>query len=81
MMPDDAFHVRRLTDAGVTIVRGTARLDGPGRVTVQHEDVVHELEAGDVVVAVGSESRVPDLPVAVLALSGGECQSRDYDCD
>jgi pyruvate/2-oxoglutarate dehydrogenase complex dihydrolipoamide dehydrogenase (E3) component len=60
--PDDAFHVRRLTDAGATIVRGTARLDGPGRVTVSHEDVVHELEGGDVIVAVGSESRVPDLP-------------------
>jgi dihydrolipoamide dehydrogenase len=60
--PDDSFHVRRLTDAGATIVRGTARLDGPGRVTVRHEDVVHELEGGDVIVAVGSESRVPDLP-------------------
>jgi dihydrolipoamide dehydrogenase len=60
--PDDAFHVQRLTDAGAEIVRGTARLDGPGRVVVRHDEVVHELEAEHVVVAVGSESRVPDLP-------------------
>jgi pyruvate/2-oxoglutarate dehydrogenase complex dihydrolipoamide dehydrogenase (E3) component len=60
--PDDAFHVKRLTDAGAEIVRGTARLDGPGRVVVRHDEVVHELEAEHVVVAVGSESRVPDLP-------------------
>jgi pyruvate/2-oxoglutarate dehydrogenase complex dihydrolipoamide dehydrogenase (E3) component len=60
--PDDAFHVGRLTDAGVTIVRGTARLDGPGRVVVQHEDVTHHLEGEEVIVAVGSESRIPDLP-------------------
>ncbi len=60
--PDDAFHLGRLTDAGVTIVRGTARLDGAGRVVVQHEDVVHELEGDEVVIAVGSESRIPDLP-------------------
>jgi pyruvate/2-oxoglutarate dehydrogenase complex dihydrolipoamide dehydrogenase (E3) component len=60
--PDDAFHVQRLTDAGVTITRGTARLDGPGRVVVRHDDAVHELEATHVVVAVGSESRIPDLP-------------------
>jgi pyruvate/2-oxoglutarate dehydrogenase complex dihydrolipoamide dehydrogenase (E3) component len=60
--PDDAYHVRRLTDAGVTLVRGTARLDGPGRVVVRHEEIVHKFEGGDIVVAVGSASRVPDLP-------------------
>jgi pyruvate/2-oxoglutarate dehydrogenase complex dihydrolipoamide dehydrogenase (E3) component len=60
--PDDAFHVKRLTDAGAEIVRGTARLDGPGKVVVRHDDVVHELIAEHVIVAVGSESRVPDLP-------------------
>ncbi len=60
--PDDAFHVKRLEDVGAVIVRGTARLDGPGRVVVTHDDVTHELEGAHVVVAVGSESRVPDLP-------------------
>ncbi len=60
--PDDAFHVQRLEDVGAVIVRGTARLDGPGRVVVTHDDVTHELEGTHVVVAVGSESRIPDLP-------------------
>ncbi len=60
--PDDAFHVKRLEEVGAVIVRGTARLDGPGRVVVTHDDVTHELEGTHVVVAVGSESRIPDLP-------------------
>ena len=60
--PDDVFHTTRLTDVGAVVVRGTARLDGPGRVIVRHDDVEHEFEAGNVVVAVGSESRIPDLP-------------------
>jgi pyruvate/2-oxoglutarate dehydrogenase complex dihydrolipoamide dehydrogenase (E3) component len=60
--PDDAFHVQRLEDVGAVIVKGTARLDGPGRVVVTHDDVTHELEGTQVVVAVGSSSRIPDLP-------------------
>jgi pyruvate/2-oxoglutarate dehydrogenase complex dihydrolipoamide dehydrogenase (E3) component len=60
--PDDASHVKRLEEVGAVVVRGTAQLDGPGRVVVRHEDVFHELEAGNVVVAVGSNSRIPDLP-------------------
>lgn len=60
--PDDAFHVQRLEAVGAVIVRGTARLDGPGRVVVSHDDVTHELEATNIVVAVGSQSRVPNLP-------------------
>lgn len=60
--PDDAFHVQRLESVGAVIVRGTARLDGPGRVVVTHDDVTHELEGTHVVVAVGSESRIPNLP-------------------
>ena len=39
-----------------------ARLDGPGRVIVRHDDDEHELEAGAVIVAVGSTSKVPDMP-------------------
>ncbi|MCW2798333.1 NAD(P)/FAD-dependent oxidoreductase [Nocardioides sp.] len=34
---DDA-HVTRLEEAGVTVVRGHGRLDGPGRVTVEREN-------------------------------------------
>jgi dihydrolipoamide dehydrogenase len=57
--PDDSGHVRSLEEAGATAIRGSARLDGPGRVRVDDERV---LEAGAVIVAVGSVSRMPDLP-------------------
>jgi len=35
---DDASHVRPLEDAGVTVVRGHGRLDGPGWVVVESAD-------------------------------------------
>jgi dihydrolipoamide dehydrogenase len=57
--PDDSGHVRSLEDAGATVIRGSGALDGPGRVRVDGERV---LEAGAVILAVGSVSRVPDLP-------------------
>ena len=47
-----------LEGAGATVIRGSASLDGPGRVRVGDQ----LLEAGAVIVAVGSVSRVPDLP-------------------
>ena len=56
--PDDSGHVRSLEGAGATVIRGSAALDGPGRVRVGDRI----LEAGAVIVAVGSVSRVPDLP-------------------
>jgi pyruvate/2-oxoglutarate dehydrogenase complex dihydrolipoamide dehydrogenase (E3) component len=43
-------------------MRGRARLDGPGRVIVTHDDVEHRLGAGAVILAIGSTSKVPDLP-------------------
>jgi pyruvate/2-oxoglutarate dehydrogenase complex dihydrolipoamide dehydrogenase (E3) component len=43
---DDTSHVERLTEAGVRILRGTGRLDGPGRVLVEATDgTTHELVA------------------------------------
>jgi pyruvate/2-oxoglutarate dehydrogenase complex dihydrolipoamide dehydrogenase (E3) component len=60
--PDDSKHVADLKKAGAVPMRGMARLDGPGRVIVSHEDVEHTVEAGAVIVAVGSTSKVPDLP-------------------
>jgi len=60
--PDDGGHVRDLEKAGAVAMRGTARLDGPGRVIVSHDGVDHALEAGAVIVAVGSTSKVPDMP-------------------
>jgi pyruvate/2-oxoglutarate dehydrogenase complex dihydrolipoamide dehydrogenase (E3) component len=56
--PDDSGHVGRLEEAGAEVVRGSAALAGPGRVAVGDRT----LEAGAVVLAVGSVSRVPDLP-------------------
>ncbi|MGH2386327.1 MAG: dihydrolipoyl dehydrogenase family protein [Candidatus Limnocylindria bacterium] len=56
--PDDSGHVESLESAGATVIRGSASLAGPGRVRV----VDRQLEAGAVILAVGSVSRVPDLP-------------------
>jgi pyruvate/2-oxoglutarate dehydrogenase complex dihydrolipoamide dehydrogenase (E3) component len=59
--PSDAGHVRSLEAAGATVVRGEARLDGPSRVVVRHDGATHTLTARDVVIAVGSESKVPPI--------------------
>lgn len=60
--PDDSHHVADLEAAGAVTMRGTALLDGPGRVVVRHDEVEHVLEAGAVIVAVGSTSKVPEMP-------------------
>lgn len=60
--PDDSGHTRSLEAAGATVIRGTASFIGPGRVQVRHEDVTHELEGKAIILAAGSESRIPDLP-------------------
>jgi dihydrolipoamide dehydrogenase len=60
--PDDAGHVRALEDAGATVIHGSATLAGPGRVRVRDR----EIEAGAIILAVGSVSKVPD-DVAGLA--------------
>jgi dihydrolipoamide dehydrogenase len=56
--PDDSSHVNSLQGAGATVIRGSASLAGPGRVRVGDR----ELEAGSVILAIGSVSKVPDLP-------------------
>ena len=60
--PDDTRHFEDLRKAGAVPMRGSARLDGPGRVVITHDDAEHRLEAGAVILAVGSTSKVPDLP-------------------
>ena len=60
--PDDTRHFKDLEKAGAAPMRGSGRLDGPGRVVVSHDSVEHSLEAGAVIVAIGSTSKVPDLP-------------------
>ena len=59
--PDDGGHVTRLRDVGADTYRGEGRLDGPGRVAVRHEDREHVLDAANVVVAVGSQSKRPPI--------------------
>src|SRR5688572_25065357 len=56
--PDDSGHVKTLEGAGATVIRGSASLAGAGRVRVGDR----ELEAGAVILAIGSVSKVPDLP-------------------
>jgi pyruvate/2-oxoglutarate dehydrogenase complex dihydrolipoamide dehydrogenase (E3) component len=56
--PDDSGHKQRLEDAGATAIRGSAVLDGPGLVRVGDR----VLEAGAVILAIGSVSKIPDLP-------------------
>ena len=56
--PDDSGHVASLEKAGATVIRGSGVLAGPGRVRVDDR----ELEAGAIILAIGSVSRIPDLP-------------------
>lgn len=60
--PDDTSHVRALETAGAVAYRGSGRVIGRGRVEIRHEDVVHVVEGANVVVAVGSVSKVPAIP-------------------
>jgi pyruvate/2-oxoglutarate dehydrogenase complex dihydrolipoamide dehydrogenase (E3) component len=60
--PDDGSHLRPLEDAGAVGYRGTARIAGLGLVQVRHDEQVHALAAGQIVIAVGSVSALPPLP-------------------
>jgi dihydrolipoamide dehydrogenase len=59
--PDDSGHVRGLEAAGAVVVRGHAALDGPGRVVVRHDGASHTLDASNVLIAVGSATKVPPI--------------------
>ena len=59
--PDDTSHVRALEKAGAIAWRGVAQIAGRGRVTVSHDDRVHEIAGRSVVVAVDSVSRRPAI--------------------
>jgi pyruvate/2-oxoglutarate dehydrogenase complex dihydrolipoamide dehydrogenase (E3) component len=60
--PDDSSHVKRLEDVGAVCYRGSGRIVGHGRVEIRHDDRAHEIAGHDVMVAVGSTSKVPPLP-------------------
>jgi pyruvate/2-oxoglutarate dehydrogenase complex dihydrolipoamide dehydrogenase (E3) component len=60
--PDDTSHVHGLEDAGAVVFRGTARIVERGRVVVRHDDATHTISGRNVIVAVGSSSRIPPIP-------------------
>jgi dihydrolipoamide dehydrogenase len=65
---DDTSQVAWLDSTGIALVRGRARLAGARRVTVDQGDAVVELLARSaVVVATGSEPRVPEVPGLVAS--------------
>jgi pyruvate/2-oxoglutarate dehydrogenase complex dihydrolipoamide dehydrogenase (E3) component len=60
--PDDSSHMKALEKAGAVTYRGTARIVGRGHVEIRHEEAVHVLDADNIVIAVGSVTKVPPLP-------------------
>ena len=60
--PDDSSHVRRLEAVGAVCFRGTGRIVGRGQVEVVHDGETYQLSGHNVMVAVGSTSKVPPLP-------------------
>jgi len=59
--PDDSGHIKGYKAAGTVPVRGSAKIAGPGKVVVRTDNAVRELEARDVIIAVGSIGKVPKL--------------------
>ncbi len=60
--PDDHGHVASLEGAGATVIRGEASFAGPGQVSITTDDGQREIATGAVILAIGSLSRIPDLP-------------------
>src|SRR5256885_444708 len=59
--PDDSGHIKGYKAAGTVPVRGSAKIAGPGKVVVRTDDGARELEARDIIIAVGSIGKVPKL--------------------
>ena len=60
--PDDSGRVKSLESAGAAVVRGTARITGPGQVEVQHDGKRPEtLRARSLIICVGSAPLVPAI--------------------
>jgi pyruvate/2-oxoglutarate dehydrogenase complex dihydrolipoamide dehydrogenase (E3) component len=61
--PDDGGHLKRLSGAGAEVIRGTARVAGQGLVNVdQPGRGDRQVRGRNVVIAVGTNSTIPDLP-------------------
>jgi dihydrolipoamide dehydrogenase len=59
--PDDSGHVKGYKAAGTVPVRGTAKIAGQGKVVVRTDADARELDARDIIIAVGSVGKVPKL--------------------
>ncbi len=60
--PDDGGHVSALSEDGIEVIRGAARFLERGRLEIRADSGARQLTADDVIIAVGSHARVPDLP-------------------
>ena len=60
--PDDSHHVVPLEKAGAVVYHGEARVADPGIVEIRHDGVTHRLATRNVVIAVGSFSKIPPVP-------------------
>jgi pyruvate/2-oxoglutarate dehydrogenase complex dihydrolipoamide dehydrogenase (E3) component len=60
--PDDTSHVEALEKAGAAAYRGAAQIVERSVVEVRHDGAVHRITGREVMVAVGSTSRVPPIP-------------------
>jgi pyruvate/2-oxoglutarate dehydrogenase complex dihydrolipoamide dehydrogenase (E3) component len=58
--PDDSGHLNDLEEDGALVIRGEGRIDGPGRVVVRAGGRDRELAAKAILVAVGSNSTIPN---------------------
>ncbi len=60
---DDAAQVKAYRDDGVDVFKGDARIDGPGHVAVDG----HVLGTDRIIVATGSDARIPPIDGLVQA--------------
>src|SRR5256886_7080286 len=59
--PDDSGHIKGYKAAGTVPVRGSAKFAGPGKVVVRTDEGARDIEARDLIIAVGSIGKVPKL--------------------
>jgi pyruvate/2-oxoglutarate dehydrogenase complex dihydrolipoamide dehydrogenase (E3) component len=59
--PDDSSHVRSLEKAGAKVYRGTARIVARGSVEVGPDAARETIDASNVIVAVGSQTKIPAI--------------------
>ncbi|HEX6868136.1 MAG TPA: NAD(P)/FAD-dependent oxidoreductase, partial [Candidatus Limnocylindrales bacterium] len=59
--PDDTSHLNRLAEAGATVYRGHGAISDRGHLAIHHDGALHDIAATNIVIAVGSVSKVPPL--------------------